>query len=168
MSDCKGFVDFETTHGTDAAVEVMERICDAHWQGKNSSDKTVTFSNVHTHNAANHTLSGTIEFKGVLYGFIIDNGDWAGTVVQEWGLAEEVGEYQAPEPAQYMFVPVDDNLKTKSPAMWGVYLSWKSSNWFKEKLAAYHYDRHFQPGVKVEDHYGSWAAKQGMKIVRVN
>lgn len=168
MSDCKGFVDFEATHGMDAATQVMERICDAHWQGGKSSDKGVKLSNVYTHNAANHTLSGTIEVMGLMYGFVVDNGDWAGTVVRDWGLAEEVGEYQPPEPAQYMFVPKDDNLKERSPALWSAYLDWKASNWFKEKLAAYHYDRQVQPGVVVEQHYGNWASRQGMKIVRID
>ena len=48
--------------------------------------------------------------------------------------------------------------------MWTVYLCWKKEEWFKEKVSAYNYDKHFSPGTKTENYYRDWASKKGLKI----
>jgi hypothetical protein len=50
------------------------------------------------------------------------------------------------------------------PQMFQVYLMWRKQPWFIEKERGYNYDRHFQPGGMVEDHYREWAATRGMKV----
>lgn len=169
MSNCQEFQAFESRFGAQVAEDVLERICDAHWSsGKDKSASGVVLTGTHAHNACNHTLTGHFDHEGETFHFVVDNGDWAGTVVQEFGTSEEAGQYEPPAPAQYTFAPRDDALEHKRPAMYQVYLAWTQTSWFKEKLAAYHYDRHFQPGCVVEQQYSDWAASKGLKIVRVN
>lgn len=169
MSECQGFEEFETRFGQDAAAELLERICDASWsQSKKPPTPGLVLTSVHEHNAANHTLCGHIEHGGEVFHFVIDNGDWAGTVVREFGPEDRVPEYEPPAPAQYMFVPRDDSLETRRPGIYRVYLAWTQEAWFKEKLAAYHYDRRVQPGHAIEQHYAQWAHAKGLKIVCVN
>jgi hypothetical protein len=144
--------------------DILELICDAHWNN-NGQHNGITFHDIYQHNACNHTLSGTIDINGTLYGFVIDNGDRDGTVVHKWGLADDVGIYKHPEPTEPLtFVPKNINLKTERPGMWKVYLSWIKQDWFIKKEQAYLYDRHFQPGAFVEKHYRDWADQKGLVV----
>jgi len=141
----------------------LERIADAMWNGRQGEG--IVFLDVHQHNACNHTLSGTIDVAGVVHGFIIESGDWNGTVVLGWGDPEDVGTYQEPAPGEPLtFVPCDEFMAFDRPAMFGVYLLWRKEPWFKEQVSGYLYDRHFAPGGKTESHYREWASKKGLKV----
>ena len=158
MSDNRSVYGYEL----EPSEESLTRICEAHWYKSGSG---VKFIDIHQHDACNHTLSGTIDVGGVEYGFIIDNGNWAGTVVRAWGDPEDVGVYDpGPPPEMATFVPVDDSLSETSPGLFNVYLAWRKESWFVEKERGYNYDRHFAPGGKTESYYRDWAAKKGMKI----
>ena len=155
----------EIKHTEGPTCEDLDRIANAHWTLGNKVGSTdgVTFFDVQTHNACNHTFSGTIEIDGTVHGFIIDSGDWNGTVVRSWGDPEDVG--VAPEPEeqeQITFLPRDGNLFHASPAMWRVYLSWRKEPWFKDLERSYAYDRHFQPGGRTESYYREKASKRGL------
>lgn len=147
--------------------EILERICDVSYNlhAQPGTDGNIKITDVHQHNACNHTFSGTITIENIEYGFVIENGDWAGTVVKEWGLAEDIGTYTPPEPGEQLtFIPNNMHLKTENPALFKVYLNWRKQSWFKEMIGKYLYDRHFQPGSFIENHYKEWAAKKGMVI----
>lgn len=147
---------------SDPTEEVLERICDAQWNG---SGPGIVLLDVYKFNACNHVLSGTIEVNDETYGFIIENGDWNGTVVKAWGDPEDVGTYQHPEPPEPLtFIPNDRTLCISRPAIFEIYLGWRKENWFTEKQSAYNYDRHFQPGGCTEKYYREWAKKKGMII----
>jgi hypothetical protein len=142
--------------------EALERICDAHWNGGGDG---VRFLDIHQHDACNHTLSGVIEIDGVEHGFIIENGNRNGTEVRAWGDPEDVGTYTPPPPPEPLtFIPKDDALFATRPQMFAVYVYWRKQPWFAEKERAYAYDRHFQPGGFVENHYREWADKRGLKV----
>lgn len=146
--------------------DALERICNAQWEnpGLNKPIHGVTFLSIHQHNACNHTLSGTVDIDGVEHGFIIDNGDWNGTEVRAWGDPEDVGMAPEPEPPeQITFLPRDQSLFQTRPEMWRVYLAWRKEPWFREMESGYNYDRHFQPGGYVENHYREKAAKRGLR-----
>lgn len=148
--------------------EIAERICDAHWNQRKAKDYGVSFIDIHQHNACNHTLTGIVEVSGERCGFVVESGDWNGFVVKEYGPAEECSQvysYEPPPETRFMFVPTDDNLQENRPGMYQVYLQWKKTKWFQEKLGGYHYDRHFQPGFAIENHYKKWALEKGLKIV---
>lgn len=164
MSDCPEFTAFCDSGGNAAAVAFLEELCDLEWSGKTRTDR-ITISDSHRHDACNYTHSGTVVIDGTEYGFVIDNGNWNGTVVREWGLAEDVGIYQPPKPAIYTFVPANDTLKEDALGLWLIYLSWHKEDWFQDKVRGYNYDRHFAPGGKTENYYRDWASKKGMKIV---
>lgn len=155
------FLEFENRFGTTVAVEVMERIAEAMW---NREGKGIHFSDIHQINACNHIASGRIEHEGECFGFIIESGDINGTVIHDWGHEDDVGVYQPEPPTIYTFIPADDELKTKRPELYKVFLKWREQQWFKDKEHGYNYDRHFAPGGKTESYYRSWAASKGLKI----
>jgi len=156
------------TYLSEPTEEALERICDAHWDESTASSRGVKFFDIQKHNACNHTLSGVIDIGGVEHGFIIDNGDWNGTVVRSWGDPEEVGVAAQPEPVppedQLTFIPSDTNIPYFRPHLFVVYLHWRKEPWFQDKVRGYPYDRYFQPGGYVENHYREWAGKKGMRI----
>lgn len=148
-------------YGDSAGQEVLERICSAHYNGDGEG---VHLSNVHRHNACNHTYTGYVEYAGETFHFVIHSGDWNGTDVQEFGTIDEVECYEPPKPTLYTFVPRNPLLKFEKPAMWNVYLLWREEEWFKNKVRGYNYDRHFAPGVKTEQHYREFARSKGLVI----
>jgi hypothetical protein len=153
------------TNMIDMPEEIIERIGEAHWS-KDEARYGVHFTDIVEHDVINHTLAGTVDWNGVSHGFVVDNGNWNGFVVRKFGLADDVEIYnlERPEPCQLTFIPKDRFLKQKNPAMYKLYLYWREQSWFKDKVSAYHYDRHFQPGGQVEKHYREWAEKKGMEI----
>lgn len=147
--------------------EILERICDAHWNNREGDG--VKFNANYMLDACNHLFSGTIEHDGVSYGFVIQNGNWNGTEVKEWGLADDVGIVPEPEPQELLtFVPKDTELKRTRPQMFGVYMAWRKEKWFTEKEQGLNYDTHFQPGSKTRNYYEEWANKKGMTIGRLS
>lgn len=161
--DCTAFAAFCREHGDDAAEDVLTRICEAQWCG-DWARFGIEIRDIHQWNACNHTISGEIEVKGVQYGFIVDNGDWAGTVVQEWGLADDVGTFDPPEPTIYTLIPKNPLLRFDSPGLWSVYLAWRGQSWFEEIVRGYNYDRHFAPGGKTESYWSAKADQRGLKL----
>lgn len=143
--------------------EALVRIADAQWDKDNAAKYGVVFLDIHQHNACNHTLSGTIDVDGVVHGFIIESGDWNGTVVHGWGDPEDVGCYLPGEPPEpRTFVPTNRFLFTERPEMFRVYAYWRTQEWFRDMERSYNYDRHFQPGGQVETYYKEKAAKRGL------
>lgn len=135
----------------------------AQFQGT-KTDK-VTFTSIHQHNALNYTFSGTIETDLGNKSFIIRDGDWNGTEVVEWGNEDDVGMYRHPAPDplnRIVFVPNDPMLHVNRPHMWRVYMLWRQTKAFREKEDAYLYDRHFQPGLQIENYYRNWARPKGL------
>lgn len=142
----------------------LERICDASWTHGAKGGDGVVFHVHHARNACNHTLKGTIDVAGVLYGFHIDNGDWGGTEVREWGLEDDVATHQEPEPAEAIaFVPasLDQNNQMKRNWQLRTYAHWRKT-WLKEHEGKYNYDRHFSPGGKTEKYWREIPEKRGL------
>lgn len=162
ISDCPKFLEFCQTHGDAVVIELLERIADAQWNG--GKGEGVHFSDIHQHNACNHTLSGSIEHAGETLHFIIESGDWNGTVVKQWGSIDDVGVFEPPEPTRFTMVPIDDDLREKNPFMWRAYLSWRKQPRFSELIGKYSYDRHFQPGCATENYWDKKAAERGLKF----
>lgn len=149
------------------ADEISERISDAFCRlsAQRGTDGGVTLLDVHQHNAVNHTLTGTIEVDGQTFGFICDIGDWAGFRMVEWGNHEDIGYYKPPEIEPITLLPKWYEWDEKSYGFrvqsYARFLRRKD---VIDKLAAYHYDRHFQPGGYVEDYYRTWATQIGGEL----
>jgi len=159
--DCPEFELFVESVGSDVAGDLLTQICEAYWNDDNSD---VTITDLHRHDAINVTVSGHLTHEGREWHFIIDDGNWAGTVVREWGTVDEVGCYEPPPPTIFRLVPLNDNLEAERPQMYKVYLAWKSIDWFKKLESDYNYDRHFAPGSKTESHYRAKASAKGLKF----
>lgn len=142
--------------------EIVERICELAWAGGKDDGCGIRITEITRHNAANQTYVGTVDYDGHRYGFVIDNGDWAGTVVQEWGTEDVAQAYRAPEPSLAVFVPSNPFLSIEAPAKFDLYCMWRTENWLKELERSYNYDRHFSPGLVTENHYRAAAAKRGL------
>jgi len=158
MGDCRAFNDFCAEHGDDVAADVMDRLAEAAWSGSCDGVKVL---DRHHHNVVNVTMTAKITVADKEYGAIVDCGDWNGTVIREWGDHEEVGYYQPPKPTIYTFIP----NKWLPDGLFKLYQRWTKEDWFKEKVHAYNYDKHFAPGGKTENHYRDWAKSKGLEIV---
>lgn len=144
---------------------LLDRVCEAHYAG-GDSDPMVRFHVRHDHDAINYTLAGVVVADdGTEYGFRIRDGNNDGTVVEEFGPADDVdcyGDVEPPDPEDLpTFIPARNDLPD---GMLAAYRAWRKTTWFKEKERGYRYDRHFAPGEATERHYREWAAKKGMRI----
>jgi len=157
------FAEFCQRFGDGVGEDILMRISEAAWSG-GPVPAGMTLD-VYTHNACNHTFSGTIVYEGEEFGFVIESGDRNGTQIDEWGPAEDVGTYQPPQPTVYRLVPVDPDLKSKSMGMWNVYMAWRNEDWFKKIESGYNYDRHFAPGGKTKTYWQGNAARRGLRFV---
>lgn len=150
------------THPTEAALEA---ICDAHWNGGTVFGPAVCgvrFTDIHQHDAVNHTLSGTIEIEGHTYGFEVDNGNWNGTVVRQWVTdPEDLRGYQPPKHEPLTLIPDDPFFTLRTLE---VYAYQFKADWFQSKARGYLYDRHFAPGEATERHYRPWMAQKGLRL----
>jgi len=162
--DHPAFLSFCEKHGDDVATDFLGRLADMQWSDVRSKDG-IAISDVHQHNACNHTISGTFDHAGESFGFVIESGDWAGTVVRDWGPADDIACYDPPKPTVYTYVPNNPTLKFDRPGLWEVFLQWRKQPWFEDKVRGYNYDRHFAPGGKTESYYRDWASSKGLRIV---
>lgn len=156
------FAEFATRYGDDAAEELLSRICEAHYSGDGGGDG-VYFSVVHQHDAINYTLAGSVEHDGTEYGFVIDDGNLAGTVLREFEPGD-VGHYTPPPPPRYTMVPINPNL---SKGLRKVYEAWKQEAWFAEMVGEFAYDSHFAPGSSAVRYWQEKAAQRGLRFEQV-
>lgn len=153
---------------TSPTKDILEQICEKFYH-RTSGTKLfphIKITDIYERDVLNHVFSGNVEIDDVLYGFVIEDGNWNGTAVISWGLEEDIVPYEPPQNAgcKLTFIPKNDFLKLDSPEMYGIYLGWRKEKWFQDQVGKYHYDRHFQPGGKIESYYRDWADKKGMKI----
>lgn len=136
----------------------------------------ITFSHIEQHDAINHTLLGYFQHGEEEVCFSIDNGNWNGTVVNEFGEdtdldpkfertvyrlhARSVPSW-GPNPGEDVLAYAErvDAWRTRNALILSL---WRKEPWFQELERSYNYDRHFQPGGKVEDHYRAKAAQRGL------
>lgn len=129
-------------HPTD---EILERLCEAFWNG---SGEGISFTK-HSHDVINATYDGTIDVDGVEYGFIIEDGNWNGTVVLAWGDPEDVGSYVPPRPTERMtLIPKKMGLTTDEIMQ---YRKISATSEFSDAITAYYHDKFFAPGVSLDD-----------------
>jgi hypothetical protein len=151
----------------DVAIRITEAFCARHDGGEKRYD--VRFIDIHEHNACNHTMTGIVVVDGVDYGFVMESGDWNGTVVKEYAPAEECSQvytYEPPQPTRFKLVPKNyDELKAFHPKKLAIAMKWIQQPHIQQKLKDYHYDRHFQPGLQIENHYKDWAKSLKMEFV---
>ena len=144
--------------------DVKQMIAEA-TQGFNV-DETITILERDRIDAINARARGIIVVNGEEHTFICQDGDWAGTVLEDWDGDKEF----APLPRTEWAVQPRRDLVEKAISqgraaflleMWGSFLT-------REEIAdlprKYAYDRMVQPGIKVEEHYHAAAAQHEMVL----
>lgn len=117
--------------------------------------------------AINVRASGIIIIAGVEYTFQIQDGNWNGTELLAW---ESDMPFEHHEPTRWALQPVRRLIGDALVNGKGVFLLEKwDAMLLRTEIADiprnYAYDRHFQPGVKVESHWKEEAAKHHFEIV---
>lgn len=144
--------------------EMLEAICEAYYEGKESGDR---FSfEVVRHDAINVTLYGFIDDE---IGFVIDDGNYAGTVVQSYGPDTST---IPPEGYYARLFDVGPGLRhnrslTQRTGLLTVYVAWVRGDGVKDVEKAEHdyaYDAHFAPGGKTTEHYAKIAQARGLVL----
>lgn len=168
---CDGnFEDFALKYGEEVSDDIFQRICEAAYDevgGRKHSEPHIVIGSIHRHDAINMTFTGTVMMPdGVEYGYVIDDGNWNGTQVREWGFAEDVGDYEPPKPDPWRLFPRKAHfLRCERKGLWNVYLAWRKESWFMGLERSYNYDLYFAPGGLTTSHYtgpDSLAAKRGL------
>lgn len=136
----------------------------------------ITFSRIDQHDVINHTFYGYFQHEGEEVCFSIDNGNNAGTVVNEFGEntdlspVREVTVYRLKAKKSPSWGPNPDETElayAERVAAWRkrndmIVERWSREPWFQEMERSYNYDRHFAPGGKIETHYREKAEKRGL------
>lgn len=119
--------------------------------------------------AINVRAQGIVTVNGREFWFIVESGNWNGTVLEGW----EYAGTQTFEPrprTQWALAPrpdlvTDAIVSGRGPflvAKWDAFLTRKE---IAEIPGKYTYDRMMQPGSKIEQHYRGTAAKHGFVLV---
>jgi hypothetical protein len=136
--------------------EILEQICEAAWNG--GKGEGVYFTEIENIDCCNQMLYGIVDILGEEYGFIIESGNWNGTVVRKWGLAEDVGLYERTYEEAPTFIPID-------PDDYLLYVTrMRKESWFKSAERDYHaarascsWDSIPGSGRVNEEYYRQWA-----------
>ncbi len=82
------FEEFEERFGSEVAAEVLSLVCETYYAARCSKTKTDRVSILSSESldqeGANHRFSGEVRYRGRCYDFTIQDGNWDGTVVEEW------------------------------------------------------------------------------------
>lgn len=158
---------FERDIPPDQQEMVMTEICEAAIDGRGQHGR-VYITNVDHMDVINLCASGSIEIDGTEFWFIVENGNWNGTVLRGW---EEAGQqkFEHHTPTQWALVPRNDLVGDAIALGRGPFLVAKWDAMLARADVAsipskYAYDRHFQPGGKVERHWKDAAAKYGFVL----
>lgn len=133
-------------------------------------DSRVTILDRDQLDAINVRASGIIEVDGKEHWFIVEDGNWNGTVLHAWDHAGEQ-KFEYHRPTQWALQPqrhlIDQAIQNgKGPFLvikWDAML--KNRKELAEIPGKYAYDRHFQPGGKVEAYWKDAAAKHLFDLV---
>lgn len=140
---------------------VMTEIAEASYYGEGKHGNVYILEQV-KHDVINVTVSGVFTLEGREFWFLLDNGNWNGTVLRGW---EEAGEQaMAPsKPTQWTLVPNSTVISEALDAqrghillqVWEAFLTRKE---VAEIPGKYAYDKFFAPGGKTETYWRDKAA----------
>ena len=146
--------------------DVMQIMAEA--VGGWSEHKAVHILNSDRHDAINVTAEGILTWNGKEYYFHLEDGNNNGTVLLAWEDHGQKFEYR--KPTQWALEPNGDIIGKAIAsgggkfllAKWDAFLTRPEVSEIPNK---YSYDRHFQPGSKVETYWKSKAEKYGFVLV---
>lgn len=156
---------FEATVPAHLQEDVMQMIAEA--AGGWCNHSSVTILDRDRHDAINVTAHGIVMVEGVEHRFIVDDGNWNGTVLRDWD-GDMVFEHH--RPTVYALQPEARLIDQAIMSGKGPFLLMKWDAMLRHADIAsipgkYAYDRMMQPGGLIEDHYRKAAAKHHFVIV---
>lgn len=156
---------FEATVPAHLQEDVMQMIAEA--AGGWCDHSSVTILDRDRHDAINVTAHGIVMVEGVEHRFIVDDGNWNGTVLRDWD-GDMVFEHH--RPTVYALQPEARLIDQAIMSGKGPFLLMKWDAMLRHADIAsipgkYAYDRMMQPGGLIEDHYRKAAAKHHFVIV---
>ncbi|MDQ2150091.1 hypothetical protein RBI22_15335 [Alcaligenaceae bacterium C4P045] len=144
--------------------DVLTAITEAAQEGKGTYG-WVSIIDQDRMDAINVRAEGSITIDGREYAFIVESGNWNGTVLESW---EEAGTqtFEHRQPTQWTLAPRSDLVSDAICSGRGPFLILKWDAMLARPEIAripgnYAYDRMMQPGGKIEGHYKDAAAKHG-------
>ncbi|WP_306150714.1 hypothetical protein [Roseovarius sp. MMSF_3281] len=172
--DCPEAEEIEQKH-PGALDEIAEEITEHLWdrdrisEAEEGEDGYVFIADIVQMNACNHAFTGTFWLGGVEYSFGAENGDWNGWVWREISADKPVPEIDY-KPTTWALQPIDSLISKAIEKGQGKFLVLKwdeiaSREPYKSLPGKYGYDRHFQPGLKVERYWKNKAAEGRFKLV---
>lgn len=151
--------------------DIAETICELmasreRSYGVEGEDGSVYVSDVQMINACNHLAAGSFWHEGEEWSFLAESGDMNGFYYRELSKDAPIPKINYKPPA-FQIVPIATiRNQAEAKLMLVKIKAFRDRTETKELLAAYSYDRTFQPGGLIEKHYRDRAAKIGAKIVR--
>lgn len=181
--DCQEFLDFyadlESRKGEEYAIHMMEEICEAICAEKRGerrkSDFDICILDVHKHDVINCTANGSITIDDIEYPFVIEDGNWAGTVVREWG--EETCCFYKPTIYKTVLLPKYKNYDLKKGTIgdrpmtaleFKAYIAYERKDpWLDEMAGKIAYDSFFSPCSKTNKYWRDWKDSHSLITDRV-
>ena len=156
---------FEACIPADQQEDVLTAIAEAA-QGCGNDDR-ITILEVDRIDAINVRAQGIIEIDDVEHVFIVEDGNWNGTVLHSW---DDDAEFKPAQRSTWALAPRNDLVGGALASGDGKFLIRKWDALLKrpevsEIPGKYTYDRMMQPGCVIEKHYREAAAKHGFVIV---
>ena len=145
--------------------EVLTMMAEAA-QGFNDHD-CITILDRDRQDAINVRAHGILNWNGTEYRFILEDGNWNGTVIEDWDGDKE---FKPLPRTVWTLQPRDDLITTAIMERRGPFLLAKWDAVMKRTEIAeipgkYTYDRMMQPGSKIESYWKEKAAKHSFEIV---
>jgi hypothetical protein len=146
--------------------DVLTMICEALHDERHGHSAVTILERDHL-DAINVRGSGYVEIGDVEYSFIAESGNNMGFVLEDWDGDKQFKPHQ---PTKWVLAPLQHLVGDAVMAGRGDFLLAKWDALASRPDVAkipndYAYDKHFQPGGKIEGHYRDKAAKLGFQIV---
>lgn len=100
------FQEFCTRYGDDIATAMLEDICCHHTGPGWPFSVHISNRESHDREGNNETLSGHVYFRAKCFDFVIENGNWNGTVVKAWDRSSKYAWREPPPQSHWLFSPV--------------------------------------------------------------
>lgn len=139
--------------------DILDLICEAMYKcdsGHYSSDPVVYIYTLEKHDVLNRTCHGMVALDDGEYEFLIEDGNWNGTVVRKWG--QTPIQYEPQPPVRYTFAP----KMALSLEILAAYVAIRKTEEFQQMESGYNYDRYFNGKLK---RYWDWAKLHRLEIV---
>ena len=173
--DCAELSTLEASMGTEFVTGLSMDVSEMMWadrrysDGEEGEDGFISILDIEMIDVCNHVAVGSFWAKGVEYAFEVENGNNNGFVWRSISadgpipdiVIEHTSWALAPKPEV-----IEGHLERNTPEslliLWDAFLKRPE---VADLCRSYSYDRMFQPGVVVEDHYRKKASKMGFVIL---